>query len=266
MSVVRLLFGFGLISGLSVLAWHGKEVSNYHVVDSSTIQGVNKELNSLYGEYKVSDLKIDSKQVILLTGPIGMPSLFSGASNLDIPSRILALSKNHKPIYLLIDSPGGSVMDGAMIISAMQGAGVPVYTVCTKLCASMAFIIHQYGTKRFMIDRAVLMAHPASAGVEGTIEQMHSRLAFLERFTGKLNAGISKRAGITSEQFKSQYLVEQWLDAEDSTASHFNDSIVTLKVDGGEFSLSEMLPPETTPDKDKNSKIVVPKVMPLINI
>lgn len=266
MSVVRLLFGFALVSGLGALAWTGKEVSHSHVVTSSATQGGVQVLNSLPGSYKVSDLKIDAKQVIQIVGPIGMPSLFGPGSNLDIAAKILALSKNHKPIYLLIDSPGGSVMDGAMIISAMEGAGVPVYTVCTKLCASMAFIIHQYGTKRFMVDRAVLMAHPASAGVEGTLEQMHSRLAFLERFTGKLNAGISKRAGLSAEQFKSQYLVEQWLDAEDSTNAHFNDSIVTVKVDGGEFSLSEILPPEAAPDKDKNSKTVVPQVMPLINI
>lgn len=82
-----------------------------------------------------------------------------------IAQKITSLAAKGKPIYLLINSPGGSVMDGALIISAIEASKAPVYTICTQLCASMAALIHQYGHTRYMVDRSILMFHPAAGGL-----------------------------------------------------------------------------------------------------
>src|SRR5258706_433270 len=69
-----------------------------------------------------------------------------------IAQQILTLGKDAKPMTLVINSPGGSVIDGAEIISAIEAAKGPVNTLCVQICASMAAMIHQYGAQRLMLD------------------------------------------------------------------------------------------------------------------
>lgn len=164
------------------------------------------------------------KRVVRLYGVVG-----DGADS--ITKEITRLSnQNTSPIYLLINSPGGSVLDGAMVVSAMEASKAPIYTVCEQLCASMAFIIHQFGTKRLMVDRAILMAHPASGGVQGTLEEMNSQLQMILKYVYKMDDTIAVRAGLTPDQFKQLWISQLWMDAEDSTARKFNDAIVNLNV------------------------------------
>lgn len=135
-----------------------------------------------------------------------------------------------KFLFILIDSPGGSVLDGGQIVSAIQSIKNST-TICMSMCASMAFIIHQYGKTRYMVDRSLLMAHPASGGVQGTLEQMQSRLSFISRYVYKMNDFIAKRAGITAEEFKKRWVSEMWLDASDALSQGFTDGLVSVQYD-----------------------------------
>lgn len=159
-------------------------------------------------------------QVVTLYGEVGDNA--EGIANSILEKSI----KN--PVYLLINSPGGSVLDGARILSAMEAAKSPVYTVCLQLCASMAAIIHQYGTERYMVDRSILMFHPASGSLSGNVFEMQSRLNWILRYTNKADVYIANRVGITVEQFKAQFDNEIWIDAEDSLNRKFTDKIVSV--------------------------------------
>jgi ATP-dependent protease ClpP protease subunit len=55
----------------------------------------------------------------------------------------------------------------------------------------MAFIIHQYGNKRYMLDRSVLMSHFAASGVEGDIERMTSYLNVVQKYVNRFFHGFS---------------------------------------------------------------------------
>lgn len=172
----------------------------------------------------IKQLDLTNKQVLTLYGEVG-------AQSYALAKEITELgNQSRKPIYLLINSPGSSVLDGALIVSAIEGSPVPVYTVCEQLCASMAFIIHQFGHKRLMVDRAILMAHPATGGLQGTLEQMRSRLDTIQRYVNKFDAKIANRAGLSLEQFSAKTVSEMWLDAEDSTAQGFNEEIVNIRL------------------------------------
>lgn len=131
-------------------------------------------------------------------------------------------------IYLVITSPGGSVMSGAMVIETIQGSKVPVDTICVGLCASMGAQIHAVGQHRYMTNKSVLMYHPASGGVQGDFNNMESRLAFYKRYVTKMDMFIAERAKIPYEEFKSRLRDELWLDAQDATRDGFNDRIVYL--------------------------------------
>lgn len=149
-----------------------------------------------------------------------------------ISQKIIDLNSTRKtiPILLVIDSPGGAVFAGTKIISAIESSKRPVYTVCYGLCASMAAMIHQYGHKRMMVDRSVLMFHNASGGAQGDVNKMISQLTFIDRFVGKMESYIEKRSQTTHEQYVKMIDSELWIDAEDSLDKHFNDEIVTINL------------------------------------
>lgn len=135
-----------------------------------------------------------------------------------------------KELYVLINSPGGSVLDGAMIISAMEAVKIPVYTVCLQLCASMGAMIHSYGKERYAVDRAILMYHPASGGLSGSVPQMSARLKWISEYVLKMDAFIAKRSKISLDEFLRKIESELWLDAEDATRANFNDRIVSVDL------------------------------------
>ncbi len=191
-------------------------------VVQSAVPVVNKASVEV-GTKHIRQLDLNDKQVITIYGEIGQDAYY-------VSKKIIELGSSGKPIFILINSPGGSVLDGALIVSAIEASQVPVYTICEGLCASMAFIIHQYGHKRLMVDRAIIMAHPASGGVSGTLQQMQSRLGTIRRYVDKFDAQIAQRAGLSPEKFESMTVSEMWIDAEDATNSKFNDEIVNVKL------------------------------------
>lgn len=133
-------------------------------------------------------------------------------------------------IYLLLDSPGGSVIDGATVISAMESSKAHVNTVCTRLCASMAAMIHSYGTKRYATDRAILMYHPASGGAQGQVPNMLSQLMTLTRYLDKMVANVTSRSKVSKEEYDRLVSYELWIDSEDAQAKGLADGIVDLDV------------------------------------
>lgn len=134
------------------------------------------------------------------------------------------------PIYLLLDSPGGSVLDGATLISQMEASKAPVYTVCMRLCASMAAMTHSYGAKRYALDRAILMYHPASLGAQGQLNNMISLLGTLQRFIDKMNANIVSRSKLAKDDYERKIAYEFWVDSEDALKYGLVDGIISLSV------------------------------------
>ena len=178
---------------------------------------------------------VKQKVVNVVTPPPGQTLTLFGEVNqlsvLPIIDGLKKLGSGTAPIYLLIHSPGGSVMDGAMVISAMEASKAPVYTVCLGMCASMAAMVFSYGSQRLMVDRAFLMYHPATLGVGyNELDKTVSRVQFIQRYSGKMDAFVAKRAGITIEKYKQLASIELWLDGEDAVNNKFADKLVSVNV------------------------------------
>lgn len=150
-----------------------------------------------------------------------------------ISQKIISLNETtvNKPILLIIDSPGGAVFPGSKIISAIESSNRPVYTICYGLCASMAAMIHQYGEKRYMVNRSVLMFHNAAGGLQGEVNKMLSQLNFINNFCNKMDMYIANRSGIEFKDFVGLVNSEIWIDAEDSLDKHFSDQTVSVNLE-----------------------------------
>jgi ATP-dependent Clp protease, protease subunit len=199
---------------------------------------------------KLKELSLASSRQVYITGEIE-----SNAAQ--IAKQILILGRSAEPMTIIINSPGGSVIDGAEIISAIEAAKGPVNTLCVELCASMAAMIHSYGTNRLMLNRSIVMFHPASGGLEGEMDKMYSRISILKRYVGKMELNVAKRAHISYEQYKALSGVELWLDAEDAVNSGFADQVVFVR--GAD---SEKLYQVGAPEEMRSNK-VIPRVLPV---
>ena len=73
---------------------------------------------------------------------------------------------NSKPIYLYINSPGGSVTAGLAIFDTMQYVKSDVVTICVGLAASMGAFLLAAGTKgkRLALPHARIMIHQPLGG------------------------------------------------------------------------------------------------------
>lgn len=148
----------------------------------------------------------------------------------EIGRQVTGLSKKSKePIVILIDSPGGSVLSGEKIVSAIEASKADVYTVCTGMCASMAAIIHAYGTKRLATDRAVLMYHDAAAMVGGRVSEMLSILNLIRRKLDKTNHYIANRSKISYQELITLGANNFWIDSEDAMEKGLVDGLVVVE-------------------------------------
>jgi ATP-dependent Clp protease protease subunit len=131
------------------------------------------------------------------------------------------------PIYLFINSPGGLVSSGGLMISAIKNSKRPVYTVCVELCASMAAITHAYGAKRYMLEYATLMYHEAAYGVQGQLTHNRSRERWSENQFARFEEEVAARAGIAIDEFRSNENKEWWVLSAEAAARHLNDCVYT---------------------------------------
>jgi len=199
-------------------------VSNNTVSGNITDDLKSNDESSLLSENKTV-VRLDSynKRIVYFNSDFNRSSVQAAVAELKQME-----AKSTERILLALNSPGGSVVDGAELISQMQASKAPVDTVCLKLCASMAAITHSYGVKRYALDKAILMFHPASGGAQGQVPNMLSLLKTITRYVDKMNANIINRSNFTKDEFERLVAYELWIDSEDALKRGLIDAIVNL--------------------------------------
>lgn len=229
----------GVLGGLTVLSfvvryYENRSYTNQEVLIPTheavvPIVGTKAEvskLSKLVNESKViKTLEIDEKRSVKINFPIG----YFKESDDAVKEQLKQLGNSKDPIFVLLDSPGGSVDVGNEMISLMQAADGPVYTVCVGLCASMAAVILEHGTKRFALDRSTIMFHDASGGARGSLGEMNSILQYYRRMVEKTNRYIAERSSMKYETFMELQKDNLWIDAEDAKSLNLIDDLVRLK-------------------------------------
>jgi ATP-dependent Clp protease, protease subunit len=105
---------------------------------------------------------------------------------------------NTKPIYLYINSPGGSVTAGMAIYDTMQYIKSEVVTICVGLAASMGAFLLAAGAKgkRFALPHSRIMIHQPLGGT-GRLQASDIAIEAQEivRIKGLLNQIMADRSG-----------------------------------------------------------------------
>jgi ATP-dependent Clp protease, protease subunit len=114
-----------------------------------------------------------------------------------LPLTTLA-NKNNQPIKLLINSPGGSVEDGQMVVDSIITSPVPVITVALGQAMSAAFDIFLAGDKRIVYPNTILMMHSGSSRFETqTLPQIGQEAELYRKYFERWSTWYSSRTNIS---------------------------------------------------------------------
>lgn len=146
---------------------------------------------------------------------------------------LVELNRNRKsssPIYIVLNSPGGSIMAGNKLINFVNTLE-NIHTVC-MFCASMAHAISQ-GVKgtRYATHDNIMMAHRAKGGFSGQFEdgEVESRLKLFKALVRSMELRNADRIGISLRSYKEKVKDEWWTYGEDSEDLDIVDELVSIK-------------------------------------
>jgi ATP-dependent protease ClpP protease subunit len=159
-------------------------------------------------------LDLNPERSIYISGPI-MQNSIGFASKIETLTK-----KDDAPIYLVINSPGGEVTLGYLIINAMNWAkqrGVKFVCYSPQFAASMAFSVLAACDERYTLAGTYLLWHEVRAQVMATMTpsmtaQMLYDFRMIERrMTSELLAAMN----VTEKFFRFHYLRETLWTAAD---------------------------------------------------
>ncbi|GAB4134247.1 MAG: ATP-dependent Clp protease proteolytic subunit [Cyanobacteria bacterium J069] len=136
---------------------------------------------------------------------------------------------NTKPIYLYINSPGGSVTAGMAIYDTMQHIKSEVVTICVGLAASMGAFLLTAGTKgkRLALPHARIMIHQPLGGTgrrQATDIDIEARQIL--RVRKELNELMAMHTGKTIEQIEKDTDRDYFLSAEEAKEYGLIDRVI----------------------------------------
>ncbi|MDF0551882.1 ATP-dependent Clp protease proteolytic subunit [Kamptonema sp. UHCC 0994] len=133
-----------------------------------------------------------------------------------------------KPIFIYINSPGGSVTAGMAIFDTMQYIKSEVVTMCVGQAASMGAFLLAAGTKgkRLALPHARIMIHQPLGGARGQATDIQIEAKEILRVRQQLNEMLAKRTGQTLEKIQKDTDRDYFMSAAEAKEYGLIDQVI----------------------------------------
>ena len=163
-----------------------------------------------------------SQRVIDISGGIGFDSMKKAQRE------VLELaSQGDEPIWMRINSPGGSVDAGLILIDTMKAVKAPIHCIVESSAYSMAAIILTYCDKRYGMPHATFMLHEASYGTAGEDPQNRSKIDFLTKYLDRLHEEIAKNIKMDPKKYRARIRDAWWMLADEAKTAGLIEDVIT---------------------------------------
>lgn len=174
---------------------------------------------------KIADKFIEQRK-IFLWGPV------HDDSAKDIVNKLLYLEAENpgKEITFYINSPGGVVTSGLVMIDTMHMISSPVKTVCMGMCASMGAMLLSQGAegKREIFSNGRVMIHqPSIGGAYGQATDLEITAAQMEKTKVTLAKMLADSCGKSLKTIMDDFDRDFWMDAKEAKKYGIVDTIST---------------------------------------
>jgi len=168
------------------------------------LSGISRENNRIlfYSE-------IDRKSILKLIGLIKEAEEYSMILS-------MRLSIDAVPIYLHINSEGGTVFDVFIAMDVIRNCRVPVYSVIDGATASCGTLLSVVCAKRYIRPSAFMLIHQLSSECWGKMREIEDEYKILVELMDKIKATYKQHSKLKKKQIKKLLNHDLWLNAETS--------------------------------------------------
>lgn len=145
---------------------------------------------------------------------------------------ILNKSAKSSTIYLVLNTPGGSVTAGLAFVDAIKSLNIRVHTV-TLFAASMGYqFVQELGT-RYITPSGILMSHRgAVSGMAGQIPgELNSRIGLLQGILSGMSSRAAARLGISKQKYDAAIVNELWSFGQGAVNTKQADAVADVQCD-----------------------------------
>lgn len=171
-------------------------------------------------------ISLTKNNMVTLRGAI------NSISSANVISELMTKQKE-KEINIFLSSNGGSVKYGMQIIDTIksfQKANITVNCIAST-ALSMAFVIMQECTNRYVLPSSTLMQHQLSLGYQGSLANMNSYMNYINSLDYNLEERQANRLNMSLLEFKEKVNNDWWLHSTSSITHNVADKIVSVVCD-----------------------------------
>ncbi len=153
---------------------------------------------------------------VFLYGAIGGGFFDEGVTAKDFVAEINKHKKADE-IVMMIDSPGGNVLEGLTIYNALASHGAKITAHVQGLAGSIASVILQAADTRIIADNSFVMIHEPHGFGSGTAGDLRNLADVLEKTRDSILNSYVKRAGEIQRDTLSNHMeAETWYNASEA--------------------------------------------------
>lgn len=171
------------------------------------------------------DAKHLSQRIVKIRGEI------TEEAAIDFTDQLLELNmESDEPITVLLNSPGGEVNSGLMMLDAITGSRAPIRMVCRGKAYSMGAVLFAGAKERLMLPNSELMLHQPLLGgrVSGNASSIKSISDSLLETKSKLNKLIASFTGKTEEEIDEATGFDHYFSPEEAIAFGLCDRVISF--------------------------------------
>jgi len=130
------------------------------------------------------------------------------------------------PIWLHINSYGGSLFTAFSVADQIALLKTPVYSIVEGICASAATLISLSCAKRYILPNSFMLIHQLSSFMWGTHEQFKDEMEVQQKLMTRLVNFYTSRSKATEEQLRAMLTRDYWMDADEALNLGMVDTIL----------------------------------------
>lgn len=136
------------------------------------------------------------------------------------------LPEERLPIKIVINSPGGSVLDGVGLIDAIKSSATPVFAIVVGYAYSMSFNICCACDFRVATPNSSFLCHDGSTGLFDSSTKFRDTMKFYDKLDERLDRMIASRTKLTMKELSDRKREECFWFADEAKDLGIIDAII----------------------------------------
>ena len=148
-----------------------------------------------------------------------------------MPLKELEEDDSNRPVTLILNTPGGSVTDGLMLLPIIDAYTKPLHIIVPAYACSMGTIILCAGNKNDNVIKkcfpfAFALFHSGQTYLSGEAHSVKDTQKFNDEIDNKIKKYVIDNTNITEELYDSHYRDQWYLNAEQMVEYGLIDEII----------------------------------------